>query len=193
MKINALITTLAIVGSSSAAMARPVTFSASAEASWGFGYHDRPVIRDHRYREPVPAPIREPMMFPSNNALTEDASVYQGPLPAAEDRSYGYGYSGAWLSITAPTRIDRGRQFVTDLPDLGRFHTVRLYNVTGSTAIGSVLIRFKNGEEQVVHVNQTLDRWSPTIDIRLHGARKIHGFVLYGSSAHGAAYQILVK
>lgn len=204
MNIKALITTLAIIGSSSVAMARP-TFTAKAEASWSFGTRTPVVVRDHRDREPVRAPVyqapvryeeQEPMMFPSNNALTDDASVYRGGYPTATNKrthyrdSYQWGYQ-SWVSITAPTRIDRGRQFIPDLPELGSFSTVRLQNITGTTKIDAVLIRFKDGTEQVVHVNQKLGRWNTTIDIRLDGARKIQGFVINGSSAYGSAYQVL--
>ncbi|MDQ3339396.1 MAG: hypothetical protein M4D80_29885 [Myxococcota bacterium] len=179
-------------------MARP-GFTATAEASWSYNYGDRPVVRDNRTFRPTyeptythPIRVQDPMMFPDNNLITEDASTYKGPLPTGDDEGYyGHYQSRSWLAITAPTRIDRGRQFVTDLPDLGRFHTVRLQNVTGQTKVEQVLIRFKNGEEQLVKVNRTLGNWNPTLDIRVDGARKIHGFVVYGRSAHGSAYQIL--
>lgn len=199
MNIKALITTLAIIGSSSAAMARPFTFEASAEASWTYGYNNdrRPVvIRDHRYHEPMPAPVRyeEPRMFPNNNTITEDASVYKGPVPATRGyhhRSYRSQYESQWAAITVPTRIDRGRQFVTDLPDLGRFSVVRLQNVAGWSNIETVLIRFKDGSEQVVKINSRLNSWNDAIDIRLDRRAQIHGFVVYGSTGHGSAYQIL--
>ena len=200
MKIKALITTLALLGTSSLAMARPYNFSVSAEASWSISNRNAPVVvRDHR--EPVrtyePVVVREPMMFPSNNALAEDASVYKGPLPIPATRvqrfSSGYvaNYHSQWTAITAPTRIDRGRQFVTDLPNLGAFTRVRLQSVTGSSEITTVLIRFADGGEQIVNINRCLDTHS-SIDIMLDGgARQIHGFVVYGSTNYGAAYQIL--
>lgn len=204
MKIKALITTLAILGTTSVAMARP-TFSVQAEAQWSFHTGGSPVVRDHRepvrtyepvrIYEPV---VREPMMFPDNNTLTADASVYKGPMPIANIKrsqfrgSYSYYVQPQWTAITAPTRIDRSRQFVTDLPDCGAFTTVRLQNTAGSTKISQVLIRFADGGEQLVKLDTTLDRWTSAIDIRLDGgSRKIHGFVVYGSSAYGSAYQIL--
>ena len=65
MNIKALITTLVIAGSSSVAMARPVTYSASAEAQWSFGYNNTsPVVRDHRNApivvRPAPMPVSQP-------------------------------------------------------------------------------------------------------------------------------------
>ena len=54
-----------------------------------------------------------------------------------------------------------------------------------------VLIRFKDGSEQLVKLNTRLDRFNPIIDISLDRSKKIHGFVLYGSSSQGSAYQIL--
>lgn len=216
MNLKALITTFALLGSTSVAMARPATFSVSARASasWNFGtgYGQAPVVRDHRGPRPVVAPPvvtdgghehcdsepEERMMFPDNNALTSDASVYKGPVPAASRRNgaasfeYGFPASRQWAALTAPTRIDQGRQFIADLPEIGKFTTVRLQNVTGTTAIGDVLIRFANGGEQIVHVNQKLDRSNPTIEIRLQGgSRALQGFVINGSSAYGSAYQVL--
>ncbi len=211
MNIKTLITTFALLGSSSIAMARPAAFSASASASWSFntGRHtSAPVIRDHRgpdrqvdgyhgYESYDSTGCNEPMMFPNNNALTSDASIYKGPLPAARSSEgygrdeYGFSMPRTWLALTAATRIDHGRQFITDIPDLGAFTTVRLQNVAGMTSIGAVLVRFANGEEQTVQVNQDLSRNNPVVEIRLKGgARILHGFVINGSSAYGSAYQV---
>lgn len=208
MNIKALITTFALIGSSSAAMARPATFTVNAEAAWSFGTrtstNDRVIIRDHRPGRVMPAPVQhypvqqpvygdvrdERMMYPSNNVLTEDASVYKGPLPTAR---YGYNQyrSSTWITVTAPTRIDRGRQFISDLPDFGLVSRVRLVSNAGQTSIEKVLVRFADGGEQVVTLNRSLNRWYQTIDFQLNGARKVASFVVYGSSSNGAAYQIL--
>jgi hypothetical protein len=203
MNIKALITTFALIGSASVAMARPATFTVNAEASWSFGTrtssNDRVVIRDHRGRvnQPAPQPIYddvrdERVMFPSNNVLTEDASVYKGPLPAARTGYYGHSYRPtSWITVTAPTRIDRGRQFISDLPDFGTVSRVRLVSNAGQTSIEKVLVRFADGGEQVVTLNRSLNRWYQTLDFQLNGARKVASFVVYGSSSNGAAYQIL--
>lgn len=204
MNIKALITTLAIIGSSSVAMARPATFSASAEASWSWRTGSRApiVVRDHRvHREPVRnyddyVDVREErMVFPNNNVLTEDASVYKGPFPAAHqqiDDGYGYGYyRPRWITVTAPTRIDRGRQFISDIPDFGRVTRIRLQHNAGTTAIDKVLVRFADGGEQVINISANLDRWNSALDFRLAGARTIAALVVYGSSSRGAGYQVL--
>jgi hypothetical protein len=197
MKIKALITTLAILGSASAAMARPV-ITASVEANWSYrSPRTAPVVvRDHRQTTYVDT--REPMLFPNNTIMMEDASAYKGPLPIVNKRtqfrsSYEYGYyNQSWLAITAPTRIDRGREYISDLPDLGRFSRIRLQSNAGTTHITQVLVRFKDGGEQLVKLDATLNRWNPVIEFDLDGrSRKIHGFVVYGTSGHGSAYQVL--
>ena len=209
MNIKALITTFAIIGSSSVAMARPATFTADAQVSWTFGNTSpRPVvIRDHR-SQPVQQPVRyeqpvryyddfrnERLMFPSNNVLTEDASVYKGPFPVANNRAHlKYNYYTSqqpqWISITAPTRIDRGRQFISDIPDFGAVSRMRLLGNAGQTSIEKVLVRFADGGEQVVTINRNL-RINQSIDFQLNGARKVAALVVYGASSNGAAYQVL--
>ncbi len=54
MNIKALITML-VLGSSSVAMARPVTVSGSAQANWSYGTAPAPIVRDHRTPAPAPA------------------------------------------------------------------------------------------------------------------------------------------
>jgi len=197
MKIKALITTLAILGTSSVAMARPVTASVSAHASWSFGARPT-VVRDRRAPRAVvidPVRVQRPI-YTDNNRLTDGASVYQGTYPAMNLQSSLQGEylpaRNAWVAITEPTRIDNGRQFISDLPNLGRFNALRLQNVTGASSIQQVYIQFQNGQEQIVKLDKCLDRFRSTIDINLTGeSRQLKRVIVYGSTDRGSAYQLL--
>src|SRR5687768_8477657 len=128
MNIKALITTL-ILGSSSAAMAKPVvTFTGSASVNLGSDYAvrdhrtPRPIVRDHRDHDcvdPAPAPVvyrpvrplppREPWFNPTNT----NGSVYIGTYghsSLAHSRGR-WSMPRAWFSLTEPTRINGGREF----------------------------------------------------------------------------------
>jgi hypothetical protein len=204
MKIKALITTLVIAGSSSVAMARPVTVSASAEASWRFGtsqsvrdhrYEDRPVVVNHRdgYRRPDVVTVLPAPMHPNNNNIGADASEYVGPRPVVTKRArYESRYSqSSWMAITAPTRIDAGRQFIRMGAELGSVNRLRLQNTAGESSISQVAIRFVDGQTQVIRVDQKLDRWNPSIALDLDGSsRQIEDIIVYGTTARGSAYQV---
>lgn len=199
MKIKALITAL-VLGSSSVAMAQPLTINASARVSWGVG-SSGPVVRDHRDARPIVVndrlrnlPRFQEALYPNNNRLGGDASTYVGPRPAPM-MHHGNGYDSyrpSWLAITEPTRIDRGRQFIAVGTDLGRFRQLRLRNTVGWSMITQIKIDFGNNVIQTVDLNQRLDRYNPVIDIDLDGyARSINRVIVYGSTANGSAYQLL--
>lgn len=201
MNIKALVTTLALLGSTSSALARPLTtFGASAEVSATVRLK-APVTQrswlaaEGTYRAPLPEHRNERSFdygparhFDSYNTLTADASVYKGPVMLGSP----YGRSHRWSAVTAPTRIEQGRQYVTDLGLSATSH-VRLVGVQGRTNVSQVLIRFTDGSEQLVQINRSL-RGGSSIDIAIQGSAKgIHGFVLYGETSKSGAYQILVR
>lgn len=204
MNLKALFTTIALLGSGSSALARPLSVDASARVTTRVSV--RPAAVDQRsqavtevhpgggYFGTIPVQPHHPTRpFESHNVLTADASVYKGPL-MLESADYAHPRipaSRAWLTVTAPTRIERGRQYVTDLGLRPSSH-VRLAGVQGWTDVSQVLIRFTDGSEQLVTLNRRLTRGS-SIDIAIGQAKAIHGFVLYGETSKLGAYQILVR
>lgn len=177
MSLKSIIAALAIVGSSSAAMAAPVvTYTRVASVRQGPQYiapvtqrHSPPIIADDDC---------------NNTQLGTDLSVYHGPVGT----KVGFG----WTSLTQPTRIDRGREFITIGKEHGRFNTLKLDNVRGATVVTQVLINFANGKSQVVKLNQRLTTGNPCITINLDGNnRAISGIVIYGQSGARSAFQIL--
>lgn len=177
MSLKSIIAALAIVGSSSAAMAAPVvTYTRAATVREAPQYVAPTTVR------------RSPPIFAAddcnNTRLGSDLSVYNGPVGS----KIGFG----WTSLTQPTRIDRGREFITIGKEHGRFNTIKLDNVRGSTVISQVLINFANGKSQVVKLNQRLTPGNPCITINLDGNnRAISRIVVYGDSGARSAYQIL--
>jgi len=173
MNIKALITTL-ILGSSSAAMAKPVTFSAGASMS--LGYDTQPAVRDHRapvahdhancdttpapvYSRPEPVytrPVRpvwqEPFFSPTNTQVAARSSTYIGSIGRAPANRFGRHtsyYSApvrAWFNLTEATRIDSGREFFNILGKSGQLSQIRLQNLGGRSEIKQVAIEFDNGD-----------------------------------------------
>jgi len=203
MNLKTLFTTIALLGSATPALARPITFDAAAnvavhmsDGSRTVGAHGHVVVTGASGRGDFtmsPGWQRPTRPFESHNVLTADASVYKGPL-MLETPEYSHPQiptSRAWLAVTAPTRIERGRQYVTDL-GLRPTSRVRLAGVQGWTHVSQVLIRFTDGSEQVVHLDRRLTKGN-SIDIEIGKAKAIHGFVLYGETSKLGAYQILVR
>lgn len=153
MSIKALITTLAIVGSSTAAMARPApSFTASASFSYGgtasFGdSYGSPVTRDHRtwVRQPVRRPIRPlPVQTISTGWNREYGTTVEPCAPAPQMLSDGLAYnSGEYRKDV----VLEGR---------GRFNDVIVQGEGGSTWIKEVRIEFIGGSVQSIPVNHYL-------------------------------------
>jgi hypothetical protein len=208
MNLKALITTL-ILGSSSLAMAQPVTFSAGAKVTVGFnsGYESRPVVVDHRRLPPVPAPapvadpcapapiaqplpvvpVRPVYFNPDNTTVAATSSTYIGSKPFMTQ----YRDGRHWVALTEPTRIDSGREFINFGTDGARFSQIKLFNNRGSSHIQQIAIEFVGGGTQKVVLNQMLTSSNPiTIDLT-GGFRPINRIIVYGSTNFGSSYQIL--
>ena len=204
--LKALITTL-VLGTSSVAMAKPASFSVNANAtlSWNTNRPAPVVVRDHRPVVVAPADdcnapdtyfkavryVPAPAYNPNNTTLGADSSSYVGAKPWLAS-SFAVGeYYPRWVALTEPTRIDRGREFITIGSGAGRFSQIRLQNTAGSSHILQVAIEFNSGRTQVVKLDKDLtSRSSLTIDLD-GGKRYINRIVVYGSTGYSSAYQIL--
>jgi hypothetical protein len=206
MNTKALITTLAVLGStSSLAMARPATVqtpaaSASARVSWSFGAPARvvpaasPVVRDHRWDRPAPAPVvvRPVVIRPvaQQRYYETNADRYHDRNPswaprydhAAWTPSYG-GYEPAQATLLADGLTYNTGEYRKDivLEGRGRFNTLMVNEDGGCTFIKEVRIEFMGGAVQSIPVNQTLtgDR-SLTFDLDGHDRAINRVFVYRG-------------
>jgi hypothetical protein len=189
MNLKALITML-VLGASSAAVAAPaVTVSGSVEASVKIGTRKSPpvVIRDHRM--PAPGWDRDhgyqPPVFvgPSNIKHNSDSSEYIGPIysmPRWNER--------AWTKLTDPTRIELTRQIVRVS---GRFDALMLQNVTGSSSIRLVKIRFADGgADQTIMLNKNLNSYQSSLQLNVQH-RPIEYIVVYGTTNFNSSYRVL--
>lgn len=169
MNTKALITTLAVLGSTSSlamAKAAPAPVSASATVSWNASYTpvngyateiQAPIVRDHRS---YPAPVRV---------------VVQPPLPRRVDRDWdGRGYR--WQP--RPTVLADGLTYNVGeyrkdivLEGRGRFNEVTLHEDGGRNFIKEVRIEFIGGAVQSIPVNQTL-RPGQTMSFDLDGTNR---------------------
>jgi hypothetical protein len=169
MNTKALITTLAVLGStSSLAMARPAPapVSASATVSWNASYTpvrgyatevQAPIVRDHRSYEP---PFRV---------------VVQPPLPRPVDRDWdgrGYGrqHRQTILADGLTYNIGEYRKDIV-LEGRGRFNEVTLHEDGGRNFIKEVRIEFIGGAVQSIPVNRTL-RPGQTMNFDLDGTNR---------------------
>lgn len=173
MNTKALITTLAVLGStSSLAMARPAPapISASATVSWNASYtpargyatevqapvYQAPIVRDHRRYTP---PVRV---------------VVQPPAPRPVDRDWGRGYG--WQpreTILADGLTYNPGEYRKDivLEGRGRFNEVTLHEDDGRNFVKEVRIEFIGGAVQSIPVNQTL-RPGQTMSFDLDGTNR---------------------
>ena len=231
MKLKALITML-VLGSSSAAMARPaVIFDAHAQVTIGTPSPSRPIIirdrrddrherhdrhdRDDRYdrdgrysrgdRERGPrtwpthdsAPVwNDGVLEPTNTTIGSDSSSYVGPIfnvhaSVGHHGHHGYYTPSRFVTLTQPTRIDRGREFFTLGAEVGAFSKIALRPTAGRTFVQQVAIEFVGGgRTQVVPVNQHLDG-TFVIELDGRGARTINRIVVYGSSGARSSYALM--
>lgn len=162
MNIKALITTLAIVGSSSVAMARPATTVVSANAqftasaSWGFGGNSRARVRDHR------TPARWSQV---------------GYDDRADDRDFGRDYNDNWAGysrfdlLADNLNFGAGEYRKDIMPSAAeRFSKLRIEADRGSTYLMKVVVEFADGTaQQQINLDRTL-RAGAALELDLTGS-----------------------
>lgn len=185
MNLKALITTF-VLGSSSVAMAHPVSAPVSA---------------------PVPAPVPAPVYQPTTQP------IYRGPMPPQYAPGYEptvyqprvyeptvhqprvyepYRHRAAWTTLGGVNQIADGAMAFRVGRFGEQFSTLRLQSDAGKSLIQRVMIRFADGRTQVVEVNQYLNASNPAITIDLDGrARQIAKVTVIGRNARQSAYRVL--
>src|SRR4051812_17046626 len=157
MNIKALITTLAVLGSSSVAMARPLSFSASARGQVSWGTSSGPVIRDHRdLPQRFPQPQPRPMHVYQNEWSNSYETYAQEPQPLM-------------LAEGLTFNSTEFRKDVIVGMDKGRFNSIQINAEGGQTYVQKVGIEFSNGVVQLIPVNRTL-RGSQSMSFDLDGS-----------------------
>jgi hypothetical protein len=186
MKIKALITML-VVGSSSAAMARPVTVSGHAE--WTFGTKPAPVVvRDHRTQ---PAPMPAPIVVRDHR--TQPAPHFDCGTPAPQPvivqpvRYNRWKHGGTYHQAPQPVmlgselNLGEGRKFITVGESMGRFDTLQIAGGPGLIKIEQVYIQFGNNQEQVIRGIDRVLQGGQSLTLDLDGnSRTIKRIVVYG-------------
>lgn len=102
-----------------------------------------------------------------------------------------YWRNNTWVALTSPLELDRGRTMI-DVDHRRPFQQLRLQQTTrGMTHIDRVVVRFENGERQVIDVNQRLSTRNPMINIDLEGRhRRVDRIILIGDSRRGGTIQV---
>jgi hypothetical protein len=177
MNTKALITTLAVLGStSSLAMARPVhdpaPVSAGAYVSWNAGAgvleYPAPIVRDHGYTYTPPARV---IVRPVAHRRGDDWGR-RGGWGHDRDRRGGWGYEGYEGQPRATLLADgltyNPGEYRKDivLEGRGRFNAVTLHEDDGCNFINNIVIEFMGGAVQSIPVNRTLQpNQSMTFDL----------------------------
>ena len=107
------------------------------------------------------------------------------------DHRRPYWRNNTWVSLTSPVQLDRGRT-VIDVEQRRPFQQLRLQQTTlGMSFIERVVVRFDNGERQIINVNQRLSSRNPMINLDLDGQmRRVDKIIVMGDSRRGGAIQV---
>lgn len=98
--------------------------------------------------------------------------------------------NNTWVALTSPLQLDRGRAMI-DVNQRRAFQQLRLQTTNGMSFIDRVVVRFDNGERQVIDVNQRLSTRNPMINIDLEGRqRRVDRIIVMGDSRRGGAIQV---
>jgi hypothetical protein len=166
MSLKALITTIALIGSSTAALAAPGSYS--------------PEVRDHRTETTVIdhrgsidasaqadirfAPVARPAM-----PVRPMPPVYQPPVYAP-------------VTLADNTQLN-GRELIRVAQGSRTFSKLELRAEQGKTTVDKVIVTFGNGRSQTFELDTKLSKKQPTISLDLNGqSRSIQRIVLVGKS-----------
>lgn len=204
MNIKSIIASLVLAGSSSAAMASPVTFSGSVQAGVTInGGYTQPVIRDHRtydndwvrdhrtgtYASYATFAQPEPVDNCTNVSIDGGVSFYRGWMGAMPPSGH------ASITLTSPTKIMNGAEIFTLGPSKGGFQELTFNASSGATFIQSVKLVMGKGDVQIVPVDAWLSGRNPsfTFDVDGRRGRVIQSITVVGTSQPGARYFITSK
>lgn len=145
-----------------------------AERDW-----DRVAVREWNHESERPA---EPKLVISNPRINQTNSDYVGTLSAT-----------AGALFTQPTRIaNQSEEFWIGAPQ-GRFNTVELDNITGTTAVTKILVGFADGSYQSIFPKtQVVGRSTLAFDLAGQN-RAVARVIVYGSTSSNGAYQLALK
>jgi hypothetical protein len=167
MNTKALITTLAVLGStSSLAMANPAhdaaPVTASARISWNT---PAPASRDHRFTppyivaQPVARPIAQPVYRPIYRPIVRPVirPVVRPVIQPVVQVQSGWAWQPRPVVLADDLTYNAG-EFRKDivLEGQGRYNAVTLQEDAGCNFIKEVRIEFSDGSVQSIPVNQTL-------------------------------------
>jgi hypothetical protein len=169
MSLKALITTIAILGSSTAALAAPGSYS--------------PEVRDHRtettvidHRGSIDASAQADIRF----APVGRPAMPVRPMPPVYQPVYQPVY--APVTLADNTQLN-GRELIRVAQGSRTFSKLELRAEQGKTSIDKVIVTFGNGRSQTFALDTKLSKKQPTISLDLSGqSRSIQRIVLVGKS-----------
>ena len=205
---KSVLATLLVLGSSTAAFAKPIVRD-HREAAQTVAVRDHRTASSYRDREnfgrdrdhdgdrdwdrdhgrpvivtPAPVVVEQPIDTCATTRIGAKASVYVGPVGTASSW-------GGWINLTQPSMIAHGFEQVSVGASQGRFAELQLVADSGATYVNQVVVQFANGQYQTVALHQQLDGSNPTLTIDLDGGqRNIQRILVEGSSGYGARYSI---
>ena len=159
MSLKALITTIALIGSSTAALAAPASYS--------------PVVRDHRtqvtdHRASIDASAQADIRF----APVARPALPIRPMPPVY----------APVTLADNTQLN-GREVIRVAQGTRSFNKIELRAEQGKTTIDKVIVTFGNGRSQTFELDTKLSKKQPTVSLDLNGqSRSIQRIVLVGKS-----------
>jgi hypothetical protein len=108
--------------------------------------------------------------------------------PAAADSA---AVQGAWVALTEPMRLSRGRDVIRLDDRTAIFTQLRFQATRGSSHIERVIVMFLDGTSQTVELDVKLDVDTPMSAFALEGApRRIDRLIVIGASSRRAAVQL---
>lgn len=151
-KLKAALITM-FLGSSTAAMAAPgVSFSADANVSWGTSWGTSFGPTVRDHRY-EPAPA--PYSMPSSRPM--------------------------WISVASSLSMDRGRDYIS-FDQLENVTAIRLTAQSGYSYIGKVKVRFLDGGQQTIRINQWIPSTGLQVDID-RDQRGVASLIVIGSTS----------
>ncbi|HEX3760836.1 MAG TPA: hypothetical protein VHW23_19190 [Kofleriaceae bacterium] len=162
MNTKALITTLAVLGStSSLAMANPAHDAAPLTVNARVSYNQAPASRDHRFTPPyiVAHPVAQPIVRPIVRPVVRPIirPIVRPVIQPVVQVQSGWGWQPRPVVLADDLTYNAG-EFRKDivLEGQGRYNTVTLQEEAGCNFIKEVRIEFADGSVQSIPVNQNL-------------------------------------
>jgi hypothetical protein len=181
MNKKAILASLFVAASSTAALANPYIVQGEATAQATFA---APTLTVGTVVTPAPQPAPASTVIVRDHRDNDDRRDVDGQYMRDHRKL------PVWSVLSQADKLSNGRATI-GLGSWRKYSELQLQATKGTLAISRVKVTFANGQSEILTANASLNPGQPGLIINLDGSRQVRSISVFGSSARRAQFEIL--